>query len=272
LEVAFKGASFSENFPRFIVIQFVLFSAVYSLYFWWQLISKNLKSTLIDETNQTVHEKWTFLLISGLVPFVLFLLISILGNRSDPDWVNVSYISFFILLAGFVNKFVAQGLAGKQTAIFLSSALFNGVLIFIAVFQVYYILIPYKLPYGVSLSTFTGWEKTASQVKELVENRNIKMPDYIVSHNCSLSSALSLYIDPHPWPHSLEKESRNLWSPLNDVRTKGAIFVCPAHECGKVLESTEANFLIPLQYLGEVKTVKNGKVLRKLKLFYLKGK
>lgn len=270
LDKGLKGASFGVHFMHFITSQFFLFSIIYSVYFWWQLFSKNLSASILEDENKAIAEqKWSFLLFSGLVPFLFFTLTSFMGSRTDPHWVNVAYFSFFMLLARFISILFSQGHIGQQIILFFSSIGINAVLLTVVLLQIHYVFIPYQFPDAPSLKVMTGWSRTAEQIKGLCEERNLKPPDYIISREYQLSSALGLYMAHHPWPHSIEKEERNLWSPVNSIRKEGALIVCPPSECRDLLEDSRQRFERPFRYLGEIQTLHNGKVLRKLKLFHL---
>ncbi len=269
LDKGLKGASFGVHFMHFIVSQFFLFSVVYSVYFWWQLGTKNLNPTIFSNGKIIVSQKWKFLLYSGLVPFLFFTVTSFLGSRTDPHWVNVAYFSFFMLLARFVVINIAQGQTSRQVTMFFTSTVLNYSLLAVVLIQIHYIFIPYQFPDTPSLKVMTGWNKTAVQIKELCEYNKIKVPDYVVSREYQLSSALGLYMENNPWPHAIEKKERNMWSPVRTVRKNGALLVCPRSECEGLLEDSKDRFKSAFKYLGEVQTLHNGKVLRKLKIFHM---
>lgn len=272
LEKALKGASFGANFVFFLGLQFIFFSLVYTLFFWWQLLTKKISSEIFDEDEkEDANQKWSFLLVTGLVPFVFFIVLSLLSSHIDPRWVNVAYISFFMLVAKSVATLISQGYFGRQLSLFLVSLFLNISLLVVVIVQVFYIFIPYQNPLLSSLTSFTGWEKTATQIKELYQYRSIEIPKYVVSLDKQLSSPLGLYMEHHPFPFALENQSRNIWGSTVDIQREGAIAVCSVSECRSFLAEASNQFKAQLNYLGEIKTVENGKVLRKLKLFHLKG-
>ena len=76
------------------------------------------------------------------------------------------------------------------------------------------------------------WDKTGEQLQQLLEQKGMPQIAFIVSREYQLSSALSFYLPHQPWPHSIEKPERNLWSPLGGSRKMGpSIFVCELQEC-----------------------------------------
>jgi hypothetical protein len=92
---------------------------------------------------------------------------------------------------------------------------------------------------------------------------------YIVSREYQLSSALSFYLPHQPWPHSIEKPERNLWSPLMDVKKGGGIFVCELQECQGGIVDFYKRFEMPLRYLGEIETLRKTRMIRNLQVYEL---
>lgn len=272
LEKGLKGASFGVHFLHFILSQLVLFSVVYTLYFWGQLLQKNIKHSLGGVEEDPTDQKRLFLMCTGLVPFVFFSITSFLGSRTDPHWVNVAYFSCFLLLARFAVFMIGRGQTGRQVMLFFSStALTYGVLI-LSLIQIHFIFIPYRFPDTPAVTSLVGWNQTAEQIKELCDYSKIKVPANVISREYQLSSALGLYMHNHPYPHAIEKEARNQWSPVSKLKKEGALLVCPPDECEHLLGDAEPRFKTQFKYLGEIKTIHFGKVLRKLKVFHLPPK
>jgi len=72
-----------------------------------------------------------------------------------------------------------------------------------------------------------GWVETARQIEQVLADQQQPVPPFVVSREYHLSGALSLYLQSQPWPHSIEKPIRNLWSPEMEVLAQGALVVCP---------------------------------------------
>ena len=81
------------------------------------------------------------------------------------------------------------------------------------------------------------------------------------------SSALSFYLPDRPWPHSIEKPERNLWSPIEKVKSEQSIFVCELQECQGALEDFYQRFKMNLNYLGEVETRSRNRLIRVLQVY-----
>jgi hypothetical protein len=209
---------------------------------------------------------------TALVPFLFFSFTSFLGSRTDLHWVNVAYFSGFILLAKFAVIMIGRGQISRQVTLFFSSTLITYGLLVLSLIQIHFIFIPYYFPDAPSVNSLVGWNQTAEQIEELFDYSKIKLPAYVISREYQLSSALGLYLKNHPQPHSIEKERRNLWSPVSKLKKEGALLVCPTDECERLLEDAEKRFQSRFKYLGEIRTIQFGKVLRKLKIFFLPPK
>ncbi len=119
------------------------------------------------------------------------------------------------------------------------------------------------------LTRIIAWEKTGTQLRNLLDQNNIFRISYIVSREYQLSSALSFFLKYPTWPHSIEKNERNLWSPLEEVKKSPSIFVCELYECQGDLYEYYKRFKIPLKYLGEVETRKENRLIRNLQIYFI---
>ena len=95
------------------------------------------------------------------------------------------------------------------------------------------------------LTRVLDWDKTGEQLQQLLVQKGIPRVTYIVSREYQLSSALSFYQLYQPWPHSIEKQERNLWSPIADVKKIGGIFVCELQECLGGIKDFYDHFELP---------------------------
>ena len=119
------------------------------------------------------------------------------------------------------------------------------------------------------LTRVLEWDKTGEQLQQLLVQNGIPQIAFIVSREYQLSGALSFYLPHQPWPHSIEKPERNLWSPLDEVKMGPSIFVCELQECqGGVVDFYE-RFEMPLRYLGEIETRRYDRMVRNLQVYEL---
>ncbi|MBF0351600.1 MAG: glycosyltransferase family 39 protein [SAR324 cluster bacterium] len=112
-----------------------------------------------------------------------------------------------------------------------------------------------------------GWPETANAIVELLKKNQLPMPRYVISKEYQLGGALSFYLPDFPWPHSLEKPERNQWSLDEDVLNNNSIFVCDLPKCERAREHFAQKFTAPLQYLGDVVTESNHRVVRTLEVY-----
>ena len=117
------------------------------------------------------------------------------------------------------------------------------------------------------LTRILKWDKTGRQLQNLLEKNKLTHISYVVSREYQLSSALSFYLPDKPWPHSIEKPERNLWSPIEKVKSERSIFVCELQECQGAVEDFFQRFKMNLNYIGEVETRSNKRLIRILLVY-----
>jgi len=117
------------------------------------------------------------------------------------------------------------------------------------------------------LTRILKWETTGEQIQNLLEQKEFQNISYIVSREYQLSSALSFYLPDFPWPHSIEKPERNLWSPIEKVKRGKSVFVCELQECQGAQEDFFNRFKMSLKYLGEVETRSRKRLIRILQVY-----
>ncbi len=266
------GSNFGENFIQFFFSQFLLFSAVYSIYFWSVVVRRKMGASNLsieDHTEKTAH---AFLLITGTLPVLIFTVTSFMGSLTDPHWVNTAYFSAFLLLARQIELNIKDGLIRKQVGIFSTAVLLNSILIIFTLSHVLFRVSPVSEPGVISLKKMVGWPETARKIEELVESHLGEMPPFIISREYQTASGLALYLKNQPMPHSIEKQVRNVWSPETELDARGAVMVCPPHECEEVLRKSRGRFQSPFKMLGTIEAERYGVVFRRLNVYLLPQK
>jgi hypothetical protein len=114
---------------------------------------------------------------------------------------------------------------------------------------------------------FLQWPETVDEIRKILKAKGLGDPQYIVSREYQLSSALSFYFPNHPWPHSLEKTERNLWSPREEVKKSSFLFVCALYDCDHSSRVFERTMGVQLADLGEVLMRQDGRLIRALRLY-----
>ena len=117
------------------------------------------------------------------------------------------------------------------------------------------------------LNRVIAWDKTGTQLRELLFQNDILKVSFIVSREYQLSSTLTFYLNYPSWPHSIEKTERNIWSPIEKVKVSSSIFVCELYECRGDLNDFYKRFNLPVQYLGEVETLRGSRLIRNLQIY-----
>ena len=126
----------------------------------------------------------------------------------------------------------------------------------------------HDISWGRSASVL-GWNETAKQFQELLNNSGTSSLRFVVSREYQLSSALSYWtsLRPRPWPHSLENPLRNQWSPEEEVRTGPSVFVCELWDCEQSREAFRERFSLNLLYLGEIDVHRKSRMIRNLLVY-----
>ncbi|NQU65666.1 MAG: glycosyltransferase family 39 protein, partial [SAR324 cluster bacterium] len=267
-EKGLTGAVFGYRFILFTLGQLILFSIFYSTYFWTILFRKKLNK--IDRFSIGLTSGWTFLLVIGLVPIAFFSFTSLFGSRSDPHWSNVGYLALFLLLARYIVKQLEKKQLNKQLLLFFAAILFNVALTSVLLLQVNFRIFSVPNSLSSKLSVFVDWDKTARQIETIAKERQIRLPGFVITREYNLSGILALYLKHQPIPHSIEKPTRNVWSPVEKVLAQGALLICPMDECRKLVRKAEKRFNKELYLIGDVQTVRFGFVVRELSVYYLK--
>ncbi|MGK0290697.1 MAG: 4-amino-4-deoxy-L-arabinose transferase-like glycosyltransferase [bacterium] len=257
-----EGASFGENLFPFLLGHIVLFSVIFSSSFWIQLFRRKLFSKEFTSSE-------SFLLTTALVPAIFFTLSSLKGSRMDPHWLNVSYFSGFLLLANYISRVTIL----KHKKLFFGftglSYLINFVAVGIVLVVTFFPVLDTKAKNDPT-TKFIGWRQTAQQIETVLKNNKVAMPLFVVTREYQLSGALALYLKTQPNPHSIEKKIRNVWSPVATVSKKGAVIVCPTHECVRTVQKIQRRFpKNQIRKLGAFKTMQQKKLLRDMQVHYL---
>ena len=262
------GGKSLRSLFSFLGAQFFTFSGVFAIYFWIYFLRRKLRIGHIAET-ASAQSLSRLLYVIGLFVFVFFAVSSFLGSYTDPGWLNISYLAFFMLLARSIDKEIKEGIIRKQIFAFSAAFSINTLVVVIVLLHLHLNLFSIK---GENWSfMLTGWEDTSRQISTLLQNNNIKPPKYVISREYQTPSALALYLENQPLPHSLEKPERNLWSPQEKILKSDAIFVCIFAECESALQNLVEIFDRPFNYLGDAIITINNINVRELKV-YVMGK
>lgn len=262
------GATFGKEFLLFMIGQFILFSIVYSLYFWKSLFTKEINSSQISISKEVSADARSFLYVLGTVPFLFFMFSSFAGQGADPHWVNVSYFSYFLLFAKFLHLQVQDGKLKQHVIVYSIAFVWNIFLIGCLLLQTHFNTFNMAFE-GSPLQKLVGWKQTAKQIKALTIKSGKELPDFVITREYQLGGVLGLYLENQPMSHSIEKPIRNKWSPVAEVLEKGAILVCPIRECKSTVRDAEERFKKKLVDFGKFHTIHNGFEIRGMKVYYL---
>lgn len=271
-EKGLTGSQHGENFIQFFSAQFLMFSLVYNIYFWWSLFKKRITRKLTFGSEKTGKQGYQFLMITALTPMIFFTITSFQGSLTDPHWVNITYFSAFMLLGKYISYQLSIGNYKRQLKLFISSYAINILLITVIVANILFRFLPSSPAESLTLKKLVGWDDTVLKIEQVFENKQLKFPAFVISREYQTASVLSLYAPTHPIPHSIEKAVRNVWSSVSEIKEKGAFLVCRPRECEKVLKKAEQRFDRPFQYLDRIQVSRFGNMIKDLKIYHFPGK
>lgn len=258
-----KGIGGSDQFlgvlPTLTIGHLFVYSIIFTLFFWFLLLSKKLIS-------KPVSEKQAFLLALGLVPFIFYSYSSSRGTTAEAHWLNTCYLSLYLLLADYLARKLKAAKRSKFHLGFILAYLTNYLVLSLILLQVFFQIIPHpNIVFGAS--RIVAWGVSANQIDQLLKENNNYQPEYIISREYQLSGSLSLYMATHPLSHSIEKPERNKWSPDNAVKSSRYILVCVPKDCEKAKNKVEKKFGAKMKLLDEQETHLNGNLVRKLSVY-----
>lgn len=272
LEKGLTGSKYGEDFIQFFFAQFLMFSVVYAIYFWWCLLKKRITPDSLFKGEKAGKQGVQFLIITALTPMIFFTITSFKGSLTDPHWVNITYFSAFMLLGKFISIQLSEGNHKTQFRLFVSSYLINILFITIVFTNIQFRYLPSSPAESLTLKKLVGWNQTVIKIEQAFQNKQLELPAYVISREYQTASVLSLYAPQHPIPHSIEKATRNVWSPVNEVIEKGAFLVCRPRECNKLLPKAEQRFDRKFDYLDHIQVHRFGNKIKDLKIYYFQGK
>jgi dolichol-phosphate mannosyltransferase len=194
-----------------------------------------------------------FWLVLFIVPFVLFLYSSASGGHLDVQWLNMGYIGLFIMSADFLSRSMTKQRLYKLLAgALIINLVFVGLLISHALFRSFGGLIEAQDDGSQHL---IAWEETASEISSLFKTNNLEVPAVIVTRKYNQGGALSLYMENHPWPYSINKAQRNQWLAQETLSTTANIaFICKPQRCYLDIDDARELMGKQLRLLGVVAT------------------
>ena len=252
IQRGFTGNKLIFNFFNFHLSHLLLFSPFFGILAWVTFFAPEKKIALDALQKKDVSQEnflqnlQLFLRIQILLPLIFFGLASFRGAISDPKWLNISYISLFLFFLFFQPDAKPQekesffSFLKKPTWLLVYAInLFLAGFIFI---QGRYNLFSIPQTAQVKLEETQGWEETNSQLDAFFEHLNLPFPRYVITREYQLGAWFALYNSHHPFTYSLEKEKRNLWSPIFLVEILGAVVICPMEECEQTLLFSQETF------------------------------
>jgi 4-amino-4-deoxy-L-arabinose transferase-like glycosyltransferase len=166
----------------------------------------------------------TLLLAQWITPVAFFSLAMIPGSFPDPQYVNVGFVSFFMLL----GREIEQRWATQRRAmlrLYLGSGAITATLLVIVGIHTYRPFLSVS-PGGDFTRQIVGWHEMGEQVSELLREKGIPEPEYVLSFYYPLATQFSLHLPSRPYTYSLQREARNEWADKSKITPANSIIVC----------------------------------------------
>ena len=203
------------------------------------------------------------LLISALVPLLLFSAAALLGSHSDPLWNETSYLGLFMLSASLPAKlwrwrWLAAGFAANLA---LLGALF---------WHIFFGLLPVEPEDDRTLDLY-AWDITGEQLDSILQVAGIEpLPKLIVAREYQLAGSLSLYLKQHPFPYTLEKLPRNQWGAKPELAAQEhQLLFCREQDCLDSRTKALQQFGWESELIGSAHTEVRGRPIRTISVYRL---
>ena len=260
MKKGFAGSLSLKKPLDFTLGHIALFSLFLSIPAWKFFIKKKLFACF--ETSIA-----RFLLVHSLVPILFFSLSAFRGRTADPNWAAAGYFSLFLLLA----RCFFQSLKDRKRSIILLislSFIFN----YLVAFAMSTIIssgmqISKKIDKRINESD--GWEETAFEIEKLLKDKGLPKPSFVIAREYQLGGALSLYLQNHPLPFSIERPQRNIWINRKKLLASSTIMVCRKKNCAEMEYDTRWEFKKNLSKLGDVIIMNKMRKVRHLEVWKL---
>ena len=248
------GDSFSiPRFFYFTIGHLLLFSIFLSLPAWFFYFRKNYTLLFYQSTR-------LFFSIHTLIPIIFFSIASLQGKTADPNWINTSYISLYIMLSKYFDYLWKQGKKILPLFSTIGAFAFNIFIIVLIFFHWEKQIFSGRIKDRLNESY--GWQKTAQAIEKIYQKHGLELPQYIISEHYQLGTALSLYLPSHPLPFSLSKEQRNLWVKIPEITQGNTLLIFEPKNKDKVLAVVYEKINKKFVPLEEFKIFTNKKLIK----------
>jgi len=258
-----KGEGGSTGYPGKHLVEFtlgwvMLFSPVFvfsgARWFWQRWRAEGLQDNAA-----------TMLLAMWITPVAFFSLAMIHGSFPDPQYVNEGFLTFFMLLGREIEARWETRRAA-MLRFYGSSTAITAVLLALFAWHTYKPFLPLS-PGGDPTRQIVGWQETGKQVSDLLSEKGIPQPEYVLSFYYPLASQFSLHLPSRPYTYSLQREQRNEWADKSKITPANSIVVCERDECGWLQVIIPQRFGHKIREVGTVNTVLWGTLRRTIGVY-----
>ena len=248
-----KQGIFWNNLWQIQVSHLFFYSIFFSLPSWWVLIKHK-------QFNFFASSKFSLILIHSIIPVVFFSYSSLTGKIADPNWMAASYISVFLLLAKYCYHLIQQG---KKYFVILSFSFsyitLVSLTIFILLFQHYQFSFVPKTIAG-RLNEANGWKEFALSVEKVFQEKNKKLPQYLITKHFHTGAAVSFYLTGQPTNYVTQRDEREFVDKKTIAQNRAIILI--RSQFPEDVAKIQKIFPQKWTYMGEIAAIFRGKKLR----------
>jgi hypothetical protein len=207
------------------------------------------------------------LLAMWITPVAFFSLAMIPGSFPDPKYVNEGFLTFFML----IGKEIEQRWSTRRSfilKIYVGSAAITAVLLALFAWHAYRPFLALS-PGGDPTRQIVGWHETGQQVTDLLHEKGISEPEYVLSFYYPLAAQFSMHLPSRPYTYSLQRELRNEWADKAKISPSNSIIVCEHDECDWLKVIIPQRFGHKIEEVGTIQTVLWGSLRRTIGVYHM---
>jgi 4-amino-4-deoxy-L-arabinose transferase-like glycosyltransferase len=208
-----------------------------------------------------------YLVTLTLFPLLVFGLASFRGKYSDPTWTDIGWPFGAILLGKYISDRFSETATRKKIIIGGLILATSWLPIGLIALHTLHPFLPIKSQDDRTLE-MRGWRQLGAAVGQVYQRTFPgESAVYILADEYQLAGAVSFYTPQHPVPYTFGKSKRNIWTPLDDLKRKGALLVCRPENCQED-QVKAGRFFGKVVFVQEIPITRQGEVVKTFKLYY----
>ena len=251
-----------ERLLGFSAGHLLLFNLALSLGLWWLALRPKPQLHTSKGQDSAAHSDFrALLLLTALVPIALFSAAALMGSHSDPLWSETAYLGLMMFVAARVES-------SWRPRWLVICALGQVLVMSLILSHVRWGVFPTESVKDHSLDLY-AWDLTGEQLDSILQAADIEpLPKLVITREYQLGGSLSLYLQQHPFPYTLEKPLRNQWGARDELDAQEHVLMfCRARYCAESQEVARQKLGWDFRLLGTARTEIAGRTLRIINVY-----